>query len=139
MSEYFGIDQGDAALAAFYLDPKMVLGKLDVISKTAYTSGMGKTMGLDIDKELAERVAQLPKSEAGITQDLQQAASMAALYTESFGETDDLTGETGVRSVSLGDAGATNSLNCRAAERSAVNRASVGGAALTSEGVVGLS
>jgi len=59
-NEFFGVAQGDAALAAVYLDPSKTLANLERMSRTAYTSGMGQRMGISIDQATADRIAGTP-------------------------------------------------------------------------------
>lgn len=138
-SEFFGVE-GDSMMAAFFLDPNNVQAKLDQYGRTAYTAGMGRTMGLDVSREMAERMAVLPKTAAGIAQDLQSAARLAdsGLLTEGIAEVEDLTDADAFASVALGDGVATAALERRALERQANSRATVGGAVLTQRGVTGL-
>lgn len=139
-TEFFGIE-GEAQMAAFFLDPTNVQAKLDRSARTAYTAGMGRTMGLNIDKTIADRIAGLPKTDAGIVQDLQSAATIAGsgLLTETIGETTDLNDATALGSVALGDGAATSSLERRVLERQANAKATVGGAAATQRGITGLA
>ncbi len=138
-TEFYGIN-GDAQMAAFFLDPTNVQAKLDKTARSAYTAGMGKTMGLNVDKAIAERIAELPKTDAGIVQDLQSAASIqgSGLLTEGIAETTDLNDATAIGSVALGDGTATAALERRVLERQANSRATVGGAASTQQGLTGL-
>lgn len=139
-TEFYGID-GDAQMAAFFLDPTHVQAKLDKAARTAYTAGMGRTMGLNIDQTIADRIATLPKTDAGIVQDLQSAAKIAGsgLLTEGITETQDLNDVTALGSVALGDGAATSSLERRVLERQANAKATVGGAAATQRGITGLA
>jgi len=136
-SNFYGVE-GDAALAAFVLDPTRTVAKVEQSARAAYTAGYGRTIGLDVDKVYAERIAQLPKTEAGIQQDLGEVSKMSGLYTESITETDDLTANTGLEAVALGDGTAMNALQRRSIQRSVTDRSSSGGAAATQAGVTGL-
>ena len=137
--EFYGVGQGDGALAAFFLDPERTITKLDTAARTAYTAGMGRTLGIDVDKALAERVAALPKTEGGIFQDLTEVNRLGGVFTEGITETTDLTDRTGIESVTFGDANATGQIERRILERQANERSSQGGAATTQRGVTGLS
>lgn len=136
-SNFYGVE-GDAALAAFVLDPTRTVAKVEQSARAAYTAGYGRTIGLDVDKVYAERIAQLPKTEAGIQQDLGEVSKMSGLYTETITETDDLTANTGLEAVALGDGTAMNALQRRSIQRSVTDRSSSGGAAATQAGVTGL-
>jgi hypothetical protein len=139
---FFGVG-GDAAMAAFFLDPTRTMASLERAARTAYTSGMGSTVGLAIGQTMADRIASLPKTEAGIWQDLTQVSSMTGaggVFDEGFTETQDLTAEgTGIDAVVFGTGDARNAIEKRQLERSANSRSSLGGAALTQAGAVGVS
>lgn len=137
-TEFYGVGQGDAALASYYLDPARTQSSLEKASRAAYTAGKGKTMGIDIDQTVAERMAALPKTEGGIYQDLTDVNKMKPLYTEGITETKDLTTGSGIEAVSFGDGEANADLQRRILERQANERSSSGGAAVTQRGVVGL-
>ena len=137
-TEFYGVGQGDAALASYYLDPTRTQTSLEKASRAAYTAGKGKTMGIDIDQTVAERMASLPKTEGGIYQDLTDVNKMKPLYTEGITETKDLTTGSGIDAVSFGDGEANADLQRRILERQANERSSSGGAAVTQRGVVGL-
>lgn len=136
-SEFYGVADGDAALAAFYLDPEHTTNKLERASRAAYTSGMGSTLGLNIGKDIAERVADLPLSEAGINAGLGDVSGMAPLYNETISETTDLTSNTGLEASVFGSGEAKAALDRRRIERQSVN-ANSGGAAVSNRGVVGV-
>ena len=61
-SEFYGVGQGDAALAAFFLDPTQMVQKLDRMSRTAYTAGLGRNAGINLSKVAAERITALEKA-----------------------------------------------------------------------------
>jgi len=87
----------------------------------------------------AERIAEMPMTEAGIVEGLQQIAAQSPLFTESVGEAVDLTAEeTGVAAVFEGSGEARTALERRLTARQAINRATVGGAITTASGVTGL-
>lgn len=137
-SNFYGIAQGDAALAAFILDPGKTLSSIERSSRAAYTAGYGRTMGVDVDKQMAERLSALPKTEAGISQDLGEVARMSNLYKESITETTDLTSQTGLEAVAFGNAEAQAQLQRRLTERQANDRATTGGAIFTQQGATGV-
>ena len=138
-SDFYGVS-GDAALAAFFLDPQRTQSALDKYGRTAYTSGMGRDMGIGIDKALAERIAGLPKTEAGIYQDLTEVSRMqgAGVFTEGYTETEDLNTNTGLGAVALGDGAASSSISRRILARQQNARSSAGGGALTQAGLTGV-
>lgn len=139
--EFFGIE-GEAMLAATFLDPETTLAQLDRRSRTAYTSGMGNRLGLNIDQAAADRIAGLPKTDAGILQDLtriNQLNVQGGVFTEGITETQDLTAETtGLDAVVYGDGNAANAIEARQLRRAANDRSSLGGAAVTQQGAVGV-
>lgn len=138
-NSWFGI-QGDAALAAVFLDPNKSLAQLDRMSRTAYTGGMGQRMGISLDQATAARIADTPSTDAGIYQDLTTVAGIAksGILTESFTEANDLTDQTAIDATFFGDGGATSDLQRRAKERQANNATTVGGAIRTNQGLTGL-
>jgi hypothetical protein len=95
-------------------------------------------MGITVDQSMAEQIGMQPKTEAGILQDLSTVSGMQGVFTEGLTETEDLTTTTGLESVALGDGLATQKIERRILERQANSRANTGGAAFTSEGVVGV-
>lgn len=137
--QFYGM-QGEAALASFYLDPDRTIADLDKASRTAYAGGMGKSLGLNIDKQLAERMADLPDSPDAIVENLTQVAELQGrgVFNEGITETADLTAETeGVGATVFGDGAAAAAIERRIATRRANAASSTGGAALTSAGQVG--
>jgi hypothetical protein len=141
-SEFFGV-QGDGALAAFFLDPTRTTAALDRAARTAYTSGMGSSIGLTINKGLADRIAGLPSTEGGIWQDLQTVGRLTAsggVFDENIGEVTNLTAEAeGIGAVMLGDGEANAQIQRRIIERKAIETSSQGGAALTEAGLTGVA
>lgn len=137
-SDFYGVGAGDAALAAFILDPSKTLSSLEKASRAAYTAGYGQTMGMTIDKELAEKIASLPKTEAGIQQDLAEASRLKGLTVEGITETQDITQKGTLQAVALGDAEIQKQLERRQIERQAQDRSSTGGAAMTQKGLTGV-
>lgn len=137
--QFFGI-QGDAALAATYLDPTKTLASLERMSRMAYTGGMGHRMGVDIDSATAERIANLPSTDAQIVQGLGQVGQMetSGILTESLDESGkDLTNKTATDATFFGDGTALSDLERRAAERGSLGKGGVGGAARTNAGMIG--
>lgn len=141
-NEFYGVD-GDAALAAMFLDPTRTQESLNRAARTAYTAGMGRTMGLDIGRQQAERIAGLPQTQAGIAEGLRQVSQLntrGGVFTEGITEQQDLTAEgTGIEAGILGSGQAQQDIERRLARRQAAARPPGGGAAVTTTGVVGLS
>lgn len=136
--EYYGVAEGDKHLAAWALDPNRTLVDIERATRTAYAGGMAQRFDIQLDRAASERIAALPRSEAGITEGLTQVAAQEGLFEEGLFETGDLTAEReGIGSVFEGDAGATRSLERRAARRRSVDQSSIGGAALTNQGLIG--
>jgi hypothetical protein len=138
---FFGV-QGDAALAAMFLDPAKTLSSLERMSRTAYTAGMGSRMGVSLDQATADRIAGSPSTDAGIYQDLGTLGGLqgSGIFNESFGESgQDLTAQgTGVDAVFGG--GVNNSqadIEKRRLERAAVGQAAQGGGVRTAKGLTG--
>ena len=140
--QFFGVE-GDAAMAAFFLDPARTTASLDRAARTAYTAGMGRNVGLDLDQTISDRVASLPSTYAGIWENLRSVASMnrdGGVFDEGFTETADLTAEgTGIDAVFFGDGAAAAQMERRILERDANARSSTGGAIITQAGAVGVS
>jgi len=138
--QFYGVGEGDAALAAFFLDPQRTLTSLERASRAAYTSGMGRRAGLNINQELAERVASTGRTEAGIQQDIQEITRMGSVFDETVGEqdTDLQAGTTGVEAVILGSAEAQQAIERRVTQRRTQIQAATGGALVTERGAVGL-
>ena len=137
--EFYGVGQGDIALATYVLDPQVALSELEKSTRTAYTAGMGERYEIRLARAQAERIAEMPMTEAGIVDGLQQIAAQSPLFTESVGEAVDLTAEeTGVAAVFEGSGEARTALERRLTARQAINRATVGGAVTTAGGVTGL-
>ena len=137
--DYYGVGQGDAQLAAWALDPDRTVRDITKATRTAYAGGMADRFDIQIDRAQAERIADLPMTEGGIVEGYKQVAALANIFDEGLGDSGtDLTDQTGVASVFEADADATKQMSRRVLRRSAANRTSTGGAALTQEGVVGL-
>ena len=137
-SDFYGIDQGDAALAAFVLDPSKSLATIDKASRSAYTAGYGRTMGIDVNKDYAERIAGLGQSVTATQQDLAQVAKMQNLYAGGITETPDINANTGIEATMFGNAEAGAKLERRLLERQAGDRGGAGGAVITQQGAAGL-
>lgn len=135
--EFYGVGQGDAALAAYVLDPSRTTGALEQARRSAYTAGLAERFDMSISRQMAERVAQLPRTEAGIVEGLQNVNAQRGLYDESPFEATDLTADQGLAAQFEGDAGAIDAIQRRQIERSAAQRAATGGAIITNRGLTG--
>jgi hypothetical protein len=138
--EFYGVGQGDAALAAFYLDPDMTIANLDKAGRAAFAAGTGRNLGINMDKTMAERIAVFNPdgTDAGIVQDLTTVNRLKGAFTEGFTETSDLTTDTGLEATVFGDAAASSAIERRLLERKANEQSSFGGSLLTSEGLTGV-
>lgn len=135
--EYYGVNQGDAALAAFALDPDRTLRDINKATRTAYVGGMAKRFDIEVDQSAARRIADLPMTEEGITSGLRNVASQANIFNEGITETRDITANDGLAAQFEGDAEANRIMEQRVIERRSIDRSSTGGAAIGSQGVVG--
>lgn len=136
--DFYGVGRGEAALAAYFLDPDRTLSTLAQESRTAYAAGMGERYGIGLGRDRAERIATSPMTEAGITQGFEQINRLGAVFSEGIGETSDLSAQReGVDLVFDGDSRADTAINRRIAARRAGDTSAVGGAALSREGLVG--
>jgi hypothetical protein len=137
--DFYGVGNGDAQLAAWALDPDRTVRDITKATRTAYAAGMADRFDVQIDRAAAERIADLPQTEAGITEGMRQVAALANIFDEGLGDSGtDLTADTGVAAVFEGNADANLALSRRVLRREAANRTSTGGAAVTQQGVVGL-
>lgn len=138
-AEYYGTDS-DAAFASYVLDPERTIAQVERAQRTAFSAGMGRRYDIDISRDVAEDIAGSAMTEAGIEQGLQRIAAQSELFTETFGEQEDLTAEeTGVAIEFGADSAAQTEVERRLIGRQGVGRATTGGALLTERGVTGLS
>lgn len=137
-TDFYGVAQGDAHLAAWALDPDRTLTDINRATRTAYTGGMAKRFDIQLGRDAAQRIADLPKTEAGITEGLENISAQADLFREGVFDTTDLTAENhGVASVFEADAEASKAIERRLIQRKNIDRSSTGGAALTNQGLIG--
>lgn len=139
-TQFYGYE-GDAALAAAFLDPTRTVASLERASRAAYTAGMGKSYGLSIDQQTAERIADQPKTESGIAQDLQQTAQIigSGLTSATISESPtDLTNQDVLNAVAFGDGKSASTMERRQIERKAQQSAVPGGALRTNRGLTGV-
>lgn len=134
---FYGVGQGDGALAAFFLDPDHTLDQLDKQSRSAYAAGLGSKYGIGIDKTQAESIATFAPSDSAVSQGLGQVAAEKPITTDSLFDASHLGDETAIKSVFEQDAAATSAINRRITERRSNNSNSTGGAALTQQGLLG--
>lgn len=136
--DFYGVGQGDSALAAWALDPEKTKAEITRATRTAYAGGIARRFDITIDKASAERIADLPRSEAGIAEGMKNVASMADVFDEGIGEAQvDLTDQTGLAAEFEGDAAASGAIERRILERKANSKSSTGGAVLTRSGLAG--
>ena len=137
--QFYGVVDGPGALAASFLDPTHMMSNLDKHSIAAYTAGIGRTMGMNVGQSMAEKIAnQGSLTEGGIRQGLDQVSSMSGVFNEGITETKDLSTDTGLQNIFLGDAQAKSDIERRVLERQANARAVVGGALSTNAGLTGV-
>lgn len=134
----FGL-QGDAMIAAYYLDPEHINANLDKISRAAYAGGMANLSGLgDLSMTAAENIASLGYGYEQIRAGVQQTAAQGGLYTESIGEGGtDVTGAQGLAEQFGTSATDALAVQRRRAERTA-STGEQGGALYDRSGVLGL-
>jgi len=138
-NEFYGVGNGDAQLAAWALDPDRTTRDIRRATRTAYAAGMADRFDVEVDRAAAQRIADLPMTEAGMVEGLKNVASMSPVFDEGLGDrATDLTDQTGISSVFEGDGKATAEIQKRIQRRRAVGRSASGGAVTTQEGVVGV-
>lgn len=133
-AEMYGTD-GDAALAALFMDPDIAQKALEKQARAAETKGWGGLFQVDFDQLRAEEIADLDMSDEQLRQGLAQIAEGESLFTESVTETKDLTaaGEGADAVFQLGGTGAKE-LEERRRTRIATLSGG-GGANMTQEGL----
>lgn len=137
--EFYGVAQGDAALAAYFLDPDKTQAQLDKVALASYAGGIAKDFGLDLTRDQAELFSLYDRTQAGIAQDLSEINAQSLLTVEGAGEANDLDTDVVFDAVVRGDAEARSLLESRALRRQANARAGGGGALATNEGLIGVS
>lgn len=138
-AQYFGVN-GDAALAALFLDPDKSLPELEKWAMSAYVGGIGSRYGVNVGLAKARDIADTGLSEAAVWQGYRQLDTLSPLFSETLGETVDLTKEgVGVDAVFGTAPGAENTLDRRRQTRvNDFGGQPGGGAYATSKGAVGL-
>lgn len=136
-AELYGID-GDAALAALFLDPERAAPMLINMARTAEVEGTAMRFGSGLGLARAERVASLELSRREIEQGFQTLDSLASLFQETITESEDLTLEgVGVDAIFGLAPGAQRVLERRRAARMALLQGG-GGAAESRAGIIGV-
>lgn len=138
-NRFYGIRNGDKALAAFLLDPDKTAAELDRQARTAYAAGIGKSMGVDITRRQANEIAGRNLADQTVLAGMNQAAGMANLTVETISEAANLTAADTVDATLLGDADAATSIERRTIGRQANAGGAVGGALYGNAGVAGLT
>lgn len=84
--QYFGIE-GDAALAAFFIDPDRSAPKLAKAAQMAELGGAASTMGVQINADYAEKLTRLGVSQAQALAGFQKMQQQRGLFQASVNET----------------------------------------------------
>lgn len=135
--DFYGVARGDAALAAWALDPERTATDITKATRTAFAAGTAERWDVKINRDWAERIADSTMSEAAIEGAIGEVAQLDALTSEGVGEGTDLTRDDTLSSVFGGDADATQRLERRQIQRQANARGGSGGAAIDRSGAVG--
>ena len=135
--DFYGVGKGDAALAAWALDPDKTKAEITRATRTAYAGGIARRFDIEIDKASAQAIADLPKTEAGIAEGMKNVAAMGDVFDEGIGEVVDLTDATGLAAEFEGSAEANALIEKRILERKSNSKSSTGGAVLTRSGLSG--
>jgi len=144
-SDYFGVDRTDAALAAYVLDPDLLLRDLERNRLAAVAGGYGARYDIALSRASALEIGgQL--TEQDIRTRMAQVGSMEPLFIESVGEAVDLSAQEQGLAAQFGDVidtdvsqtEALTQLERRQIRRRASQVDGGGGAVVTGAGVVGL-
>lgn len=139
-ADYFG-PASNSALAAFFLDHtgEKSLPVLERMATEAEIGGAAARFGIASDIATSQRLAALGISGAQAAQGYQQISTLAPTFTPTITEPNDLTAATtGVAAILEGNAGATEAIKRRQANRKAAYD-QTGGALTTNQGALGLS
>lgn len=132
---YFGA-KGDAALAAFFVDPDRATSALLRQAQQATVGGRATQAGIGgLSAAGAERLVTGVGEQAAL-QAVGRAAEQRGLYRETASEAVDLTGEQGALAAAGLDTSAEEALRRRAQSREA-QMAGAGQQAVTQEGILG--
>lgn len=136
-----GVDQGDAWLAAMFLDPAQSEAALQRAVQVAEVGGTGRRMGIRVSRERVEELARLGFDASSSTDRFARVAQLRPLTLETVGErrSGDLTEDSAVAAAfdAEGGTAALQGFQRRARNRQAAF-AGAGGAAAGIGGVIGL-
>lgn len=134
-SRWFGA-QGDAAIAAIALDPKIGAQEVERMASAAQIGGFGTRFGFDFDKDRALELAQAGVTGEQAQEGLAQLSEMDDLFTESVSESEDLEAEEEGAGMVFG-LSSGESVRRRGQQRQAAT-AGGGGAVSGRQGIIGL-
>lgn len=136
--DYYGVANGDGALAAFILDPDRTAARVEKAKDVAFVGGMADRFEIELNKSRAAEIADLGLTDLGVVNTLTELNRRAELFKDSRFEADSITVENeGIKAAFEGDSASQTAINRRLIGRQAINRSSTGGAVTTAEGVVG--
>jgi hypothetical protein len=84
--QYFGVE-GDAALAAFFIDPDRSAPKLAKAAQMAELGGAASAMGVQINSDYAEKLTRLGVTEQQALAGFQKMQQQRSLFSGGIGET----------------------------------------------------
>lgn len=84
---YFGVE-GDAALAAFFIDPERSSPKLSKAAQMAELGGTASATGVNLSSEYAEKLTRLGVSQQQALSGFQKMQQQRGLFERSIGETE---------------------------------------------------
>lgn len=135
--EFYGVD-GDAALAAFFLDPDKAMPLLEVQLQAGSIGGVGRRFGIQTGRDTAEELARMGITEQAADQTYGQLAASSGLFKENVDETKDIAiDKEGVAAAFGTDQAARQEVSRRAEGRLAAFAGS-GGASSSQQGASGL-
>lgn len=135
-SNFFGV-QGDAALAAFFLDPARATPVLQRMATQADIAGRARLAGgLNVNAARAEELARMGVTGLQAQQAAANVAERSGDFVETISETQDLTGEREGLNAALGIGDASALARRRQSRSDAFSGA--GGAVTGQAGVLGL-
>lgn len=141
--DYFGVGQGDAALAAYVLDPDMLTTRLERERNAAFAGAVGARYDLQLSREQAMDIAEVTGSAEAAQEGVEMLGQRQALFGERIGEGSYASVEREGLAATFGlDTGisqvdAQQELDRILQERQRLGR-QAGGAVVTQEGVTGL-
>ena len=141
--EYFGVGQGESALAAYVLDPDMVTDRLERQRNMAFAGAVGARYDIELTKAMAEDVATAAGSLEAVQAGMESLGQRTQLFGDTIGEgsslsleREGLAGEFGI-DTGVSQSEAQQAMDRKLSERRALGR-QAGGAVVTQEGVTGL-